>query len=134
MKEIYEVVPKETACPMCNSKLASYAVLNGGDVDRHVGCGAEEGTCLLAKKSWSIKQWDDVCSLVASAGEGYPGAACDRMDLLHQLDTLVHTWSVYAELLSEVHPASPANAAFRKCAGELLFTLKEGKNPHARHD
>ena len=65
--------------------------------------------------------------MVYSAGEGYPGAAQDRMDLIHQLDTLVHTWSVYAEMLSEVHPGSPANAAFRKCVAELVFTLKDGK-------
>lgn len=131
MKEIHEVTPKETSCPICQSDLASYSVKTLGDagqLDRHIGCSAEEGTCLLAKKSWIIKQWDEVCDMVACAGEGYPGAAIDRMDLLHQLDTLVHTWSVYAELLAEVHPNSPANAAFRKCVSELSFVLKEGKN------
>lgn len=127
MKEIHEVTPKETACPICQSDLATYSVKTLGDMgplDRHVGCSAQEGTCLLAKKSWSLKQWDEVCYMVASAGEGHPGAAHDRMDLLHQLGALVHTWSGYADLLAEVCPNSPANSAFRKCVEELSFTLK----------
>lgn len=121
---------KNDKCPICGGELATYSVKTLGDMgpmDREVGCAKGNATGLLSGKSWSLAQWDEVCSLVASAAEGYPGAACDRMDLLRQLDTLVHTWSVYAELLSEVHPGSPANAAFRKCVEELAFVLKEGK-------
>jgi len=124
-------------CPMCEKELATYQVSSlgedGGPQEREVGCAKDNAPCLLAGHSWPLSKWDELCQMVAAAGEGCPGAACDRMDLLHQLDTLVHTWSVYAALLAEVHPNSPANAAFRKCVEELSFTLKEGKNPHARN-
>lgn len=125
-------------CPMCEKELATYHVSRLGEdglpQEREVGCAKENAPCLLAGHSWPLSKWDELCQMLASADEGYPGAECGIMDLLHQLDTLVHTWSVFAELLAEVHPASPANAAFRKCAGELLYTLKEGKYPHARNN
>lgn len=119
-------------CPLCEKEIASYQVsqlgVDGGPQERHVGCAKENAPCLLAGQSWPLSRWDELCDLVASSGEGYPGAASDSMDLLHQLDSLVHTWSVYAEMLSEIHPGSPANAAFRKCAGELQFILKGAQN------
>ena len=57
-----------TKCPLCGGEITAYSVRTLGDMgptDRHVGCPAREGECLLARKSWSLAQWGELCSLVA---------------------------------------------------------------------
>jgi hypothetical protein len=119
-------------CPMCGKELSTYQVTQlgaGSDIhEREVGCAKNNAPCLLSGHSWPLSRWDELCDLIASAGEGYPGAAHDRMDWIHQLDVLARTWHSHAELLAEVHPNSPANSAFRKCVGDLVAVLK-GEQP-----
>lgn len=70
-------------CPMCEKELATYQVSrlgeDGGSQEREVGCAKQNAPCLLAGHSWPLSKWDELCRMVASAGEGYPGAAHDRL-------------------------------------------------------
>lgn len=126
MNDISEFIPRRNECPICGSKLATYQVTTlggGGTKDRQVGCAAEDGTCLLAKKSWTLKQWDEVCDMVDSAGEGYPGAAHDEMGKAWSLMALANKWNDYADMFASVNPG-PVGCTFRKCAQELSDEIR----------
>jgi hypothetical protein len=116
-------------CPMCEKELATYQVSRlgeeGGPQEREVGCAKENAPCLLAGHSWPLSKWDELCQMVAAAGEGYPGAAHDRMTINSALCDLVHRWKERACLFSEVHP-SPAGSAFMMCARELCEATDRG--------
>ena len=118
--------PNDT-CPLCGGDLASYQVmtLDGrGEQERQVGCSKNNPLCLLAGHAWSLQKWDALCELVAAAGEGYPGAAHERLTLNSRLSGLARKWVERGCLFAEVHP-SPAGAAFRMCAKELCDATGE---------
>ena len=54
-------------CPKCGGEVAYYKVTDLGCVgsNLHIGCKANEGACLLAKKSWTLSQWDELKALCA---------------------------------------------------------------------
>jgi hypothetical protein len=119
---------KETKCPICQNDLAYYAVNvlgEDGVTDRHVWCSAEEGSCLLAKKSWSLEQWNELCDMVACAREGYPGAAHDRLTCNNNLRDLHEKWKANACLMNSIRTDDPAACVFFICARELCEATGE---------
>lgn len=117
-------------CPLCHSEVATYVVTHlgggGGDADRHVGCGAEEGKCLLAKKSWSLAQWDALCGLLLAVGEYYPGATHDRLTLNSRLRDLANRWYGHACIIGACMGEDHAAAkAFLRCRKDLCEATGE---------
>jgi len=114
-------------CPMCEKELATYQVSrlgeDGGPQEREVGCAKENAPCLLAGHSWPLSKWDELCQMVAAAGEGYPGAAHDQLTDRQALFSLVNKWNDAADLFASVSPG-PAGCAMRRCAEELSKTLR----------
>lgn len=111
-------------CPMCGKSLATYQVSRLGDdgvpQEREVGCAKENAPCLLAGHSWPLSKWDDVCDLVASADEGYPGAADDALRRESMLMCLVNKWRERADFLSYIVPGDgSALRVLRVCIDEL---------------
>ena len=109
-------------CPMCEKELATYQISrlgeDGGPQEREVGCAKENAPCLLAGHSWPLSKWDELCQMVVSAGEGYPGSAHDRLTVNNRLRDLVNRWYVHACIIGacmgEDHPAAKAMLQCRK--------------------
>jgi len=115
-------------CPMCGKELATYQVTQlgcGGAQDREVGCAKENAPCLLAGKSWDLLRWGQLCGLVAAAGEGYPGAAHDRLTCNNKLRDLHEKWKANACLLNSIRTDDPAACVFFICARELCEATGE---------
>lgn len=117
-------------CPMCEKELATYQVSrlgeDGGPQERKVGCAKENAPCLLAGHFWTLSKWDDLCRMVASAGEGYPGAAHDRLTLNNRLRDLVNRWYGNACVIGAcMGEDNPAAKAMLRCRAELCEATGE---------
>lgn len=98
-------------CPMCEKELATYQVSrlgeDGGPQERKVGCAKEN-------------------AMVASAGEGYPGAAHDRLTLNLRLRDLVNRWYGNACVIGAcMGEDNPAAKAMLRCRAELCEATGE---------
>ncbi len=116
-------------CPMCEKGLATYQVSSlgedGGPQEREVGCAKENAPCLLAGHSWPLSKWDELCQMVAAAGEGYPGAAHDRLQVNNRLRDLHEKWKANACLMNSIRTDDPAARVFFICARELCEATGE---------
>lgn len=110
----------EEKCPKCGGEAAYYQAMEFG----YVGCKANEGACLLAKKSWTLSQWEELKSIFASADEGYPGAAHDRLTVNNRLRDLVNKWHGNAGILAEMGDHA-ASKAFLRCRKDLCEATGE---------
>ena len=109
-------------CPLCEGKLATYQVkqlgVDGGTQEREVGCAGDNAPCLLAGKSWTLAQWDELCSLVARAPLARAIAAHDRLMVNNRLRDLVNRWHGNAGILAEMGDHA-ASKAFLRCRKDL---------------
>ena len=117
-------------CPKCGGEVAYYQVTELGCVgsNRHIGCNANEGACLLAKKTWTLEQWEELKAVFASADEGYPGAAHDALERETMLRCLWNRWDERAEFLSCIVPGDgSALRMLRLCMKEFSEELGRGQ-------
>lgn len=117
----------EEKCPKCGWEVAYYQVTDLGCVgsNLHIGCKANEGACLLAKKTWTMEQWEELKAVFASADEGYPGAAHERLELNNRLRDLHEKWKANSCLMNSIREDDPAACVFFICARELCAATGE---------